>query len=75
VVDVVLGTADAHFASLTVLFVLLAARGFSGSTAIGTLAGSEGIVCGLSAIYLAMAEVLGEQLGRDVLPIGKPHAA
>jgi hypothetical protein len=35
----------------------------------------EGIVCGLSAIYLAMAEVLSEQLGRDVLPIGKPHTA
>jgi succinate-acetate transporter protein len=63
------------FASLTVLFMLLAARDFFGSTAIGTLAGWEGIVCGLSAIYLAMAEVLSEQLGRDVLPIGKPRAS
>lgn len=60
------------FASLTLLFALLAARDFTGSTLIGTLAGWEGIVCGLSAMYLALAEVLAEQLGRDVLPIGRP---
>jgi uncharacterized protein len=59
------------FASLTVLFALLAVRDFTGSALVGTIAGWEGIVCGLSAIYLAMAEVLAEQLGRDVLPIGK----
>jgi uncharacterized protein len=29
----------------------------------------EGIVCGASAIYLAMAEILNEKLGRTVLPI------
>ena len=34
------------------------------------IAGWEGIACGLSAIYLAMAEVLNENLGRTVLPIG-----
>ena len=62
------------FASLTVLFGLLAARDFLGSALIGHIAGYEGIVCGASAIYLAMAEVLEEQLGREVLPIGKPKA-
>jgi uncharacterized protein len=62
------------FLSLTVLFALLALRDFTESKAIGVVAGWEGIVCGLSAIYLAMAEVLSEQLGRDVLPIGKPEA-
>jgi succinate-acetate transporter protein len=60
------------FASLTVLFFLLALRDFTGSVAVGTVAGWEGIVCGLSSIYLAMAEVLAEQLGYDVLPIGRP---
>lgn len=60
------------FASLTVLFFLLAIRDFSGSELIGTIAGFEGIICGLSAIYLAMAEVLNEQHGRTVLPIGEP---
>ncbi|HRR40021.1 MAG TPA: acetate uptake transporter [Syntrophales bacterium] len=59
------------FLSLTVLFWLLAIRDWTGSAAIGILAGWEGIVCGLSAIYLAMAEVLNESLGRVVLPIGE----
>jgi hypothetical protein len=58
------------FASTVVLFFLLAARDWTGSAAIGTLAGWEGIVCGASAIYLAMAEVLNERLGRTVLPVG-----
>lgn len=58
------------FFSLTVLFFLLAARDFTGNALIGTLAGWEGIVCGASAIYLAMAEVLNEQYDRVVLPIG-----
>ena len=58
------------FGSLTLLFFLLAARDWTGSALIGTIAGYEGIVCGLSAIYLAMAEVLNEQYGRVVVPIG-----
>lgn len=63
------------FGSLTVLFALLAIRDFTGSALIGTIAGYEGIVCGLSAIYLAMAEVLEAQYGRAVLPVGAPGAA
>lgn len=58
------------FGSLGVLFLLLAMRDWTGSAAIGTLAGWEGIICGSSAIYLAMAEVLNERLGRTVLPVG-----
>jgi succinate-acetate transporter protein len=58
------------FGSLTVLFMLLAVRDWTGSTLVGTIAGWEGIVCGASAIYLAMAEVLNERFGRVVLPIG-----
>jgi len=63
------------FLSLTVLFGLLAIRDFAESPVVGTIAGWEGIVCGASAIYLAMAEVLSEQLGRDVLPIGRPKVS
>ena len=59
------------FASLTALFFLLAARDFSGSVLVGTIAGYVGLVCGASAIYLAMAEVINEQYGRTVLPIGE----
>ena len=60
------------FASLTILFFLLAIKDWTGSVVIGKIAGFEGIVCGLSAIYLAMAEVLNEQYDRTVLPIGQP---
>lgn len=60
------------FFSLVVLFWLLAARDWMGSTTIGTIAGFEGIFCGASAIYLAMAEVLNERYGRTILPIGEP---
>jgi succinate-acetate transporter protein len=59
------------FLSLTVLFGLLAARDWTGSALVGKIAGFEGIACGLSAIYLAMAEVLNEGKGRTVLPIGE----
>ena len=58
------------FGTLAVLFFLLAARDFSGSTAIGTLAGWIGIVCGFSALYAAVAEVLNEVYGKIVLPLG-----
>ncbi len=56
------------FGSLTILFFLLALRDFTGSAAIGSLAGYVGIVCGASAMYLSMAEVLHEQHGRKFLP-------
>ncbi|MCL1138750.1 acetate uptake transporter [Shewanella pneumatophori] len=58
------------FASLTILFFLLAARDFTGSELIGTIAGYEGIFCGLSAIYFAMAQVLNAEFGRVILPVG-----
>ncbi len=58
------------FASLALLFFLLAIGDFTGIALVKTIAGLEGIVCGLSAIYLAAAEVLNEAQGRKVLPIG-----
>ena len=60
------------FASLTLLFAMLAIGNLTGHAGLLRLAGYEGIVCGASAIYLAMAEVLKEQFGRTVLPIGEP---
>lgn len=56
------------FLSLWVLFFLLAIRDWTGSVLIGAIAGYEGIVCGLSAIYLAMAEILEETRGKKILP-------
>lgn len=59
------------FASLTVLFLLLALGDATGNSAIKTLAGWEGIVCGFSAFYAAAAQILNEIYGRKVLPLGE----
>jgi succinate-acetate transporter protein len=58
------------FLSLTILFFLLAARDYLGSAAIGTLAGYEGIICGFSAIYAALAQVLNDVYKKVVAPLG-----
>ena len=58
------------FGSLVILFFLLSFADFSGNTAVGTLAGYEGIICGLSAIYTGLAQVLNEVYGRIILPLG-----
>lgn len=58
------------FASLTLLFLLLIAGEVTENAAIKTLTGYEGIICGLSAIYTGIAQVLNEIYGRVVLPIG-----
>jgi hypothetical protein len=58
------------FATLTVLFILLAVGDATGNDSIKHFAGYEGIVCGLSAIYAGVANVLNEVYGKVVLPIG-----
>jgi len=58
------------FASLTVLFFLLAVGDLTESSVIKRIAGYEGIICGLSAIYSALAQVLNEVYGRVVAPLG-----
>ncbi len=57
------------FGTLTLLFFLLAIGDYTKIAEIKTLAGYEGILCGLSAVYLACAEVLNETYGRSVLPV------
>ena len=59
------------FGTLTILFFLLAIGNFTGSELILTIAGYEGIFCGFTAIYAAMAQVLNEVYGKTVLPIGE----
>ena len=59
------------FASVTVLLWLLAVdHWFTMPSFFLKFSGYEGILCGLSAVYLAAAEVLNEDKGRIVLPIG-----
>ena len=60
------------FGSLTILFWLLALGHFLQNPDITRIAGYEGIICGLSAIYLAMAEVMNETYGKTILPVGGP---
>jgi uncharacterized protein len=58
------------FATLTILFFLLAAEHATGNNAIGKFAGYEGIFCGATAIYAGIANVLNEVYGKTVLPLG-----
>jgi hypothetical protein len=66
------------FASLAILFFLLAGKSailaYTPTTAtslemLTRIIGIEGIICGLSSFYLAIAEVLNEEHGKTVLPI------
>ncbi len=58
------------FASLVVLFALLAVEKYTGNEALARVAGLEGIVCGLSAMYTGAAQILNEIYKRKVLPLG-----
>ena len=55
------------------MFALLAIGHLVDHEGIVHVAGWIGLVCGASAIYLAMGEVLNEQFDRTVLPIGEKH--
>jgi succinate-acetate transporter protein len=63
------------FMSLAILFFMLTIRDLTGNPTLfgeftfGNLTGIEGIICGLSAVYLAFAEVLNEAHQKTVLPI------
>ena len=58
------------FGTLVILFGLLAISDFTHSAVVKTLAGYEGVFCGLSAFYAAIAQALNEVYGRVVLPLG-----
>lgn len=57
------------FGSLSILFFLLAAANFADSHTIHTIAGYEGILCGLFAFYDGLAQILNEKFGRTVLSV------
>lgn len=58
------------FASLTILFFLLAFENFTGIAIVGLLAGIVGIFCGAAAVYTALGVVLNDVYGRSVIPLG-----
>ncbi|MGD6851714.1 MAG: acetate uptake transporter [Candidatus Bathyarchaeia archaeon] len=63
------------FATLFILFFMLTIRELTGNPVLfgdvtfNTITGIEGVICGLSAVYLGFAEVLNEAHNRTVLPI------
>jgi len=57
------------FGSLFILFFLLAAGNAWSNSSVITFAGYEGVICGLSAMYTSIAQLLNEVYGRAVLPI------
>jgi hypothetical protein len=59
------------FGSLTILFALLATQHFIGvSDYFRHFPGYEGLVCGFSAIYTGLAQILNELYGKTILPLG-----
>ncbi len=61
---------QAVFATLALLFFLLAVGDLTGSAALKAFAGYEGVVCGTLAIYTGLAQVLNETYGRVGWPLG-----
>lgn len=58
------------FGSLTILFFLLAIGDITEIETITKIAGIEGIICGFSAIYTGLAQVLNEIFEKDIFPLG-----
>lgn len=58
------------FATLTLLFFLLAIGDATGNASIKRFTGFEGIICGLSAVYTGAANILNEVYGKKILPVG-----
>lgn len=57
------------FGSLTLLLVLLAIGDFTESHIITISAGVVGIICGLSAFYSAMAQIVNNEFTKNIFPL------
>jgi succinate-acetate transporter protein len=57
------------FATVVILFALLAIANFTGNHMIHTIAGIEGVICGSIAVYIAMAQLFEVVYGRQILPL------
>jgi succinate-acetate transporter protein len=63
------------FGTLTILFFLLAVGDAMENALLKQIAGFEGLICGFSAIYTGIAQVLNELYGKTILPLGTFTAA
>jgi succinate-acetate transporter protein len=57
------------FFTVVILFFLLALHFWTESAMVLKIAGGEGIICGLSAIYVAFGELLNATYKRTILPL------
>lgn len=57
------------FFTLMLLFLLLAIENFTGAHIVGIIAGIEGIVCGASAIYTAVAGIVDGEFNKPIMPV------
>lgn len=57
------------FLTLTALFLLLAIADFTGLHLIKQIAGYVGIICGLSAIYASLGQVVNAEHNKTILPL------
>jgi len=58
------------FGTLVVLFALLTVADATGNGVVKIVAGYEGIVCGLSAMYTSLAIVINTTYKKKILPVG-----
>jgi succinate-acetate transporter protein len=61
------------FGSLALLFFALSLGNALNNPQITIVAGCIGIICGLSAMYTGLAQVLNEVYGRELVPLGAVH--
>ena len=59
------------FGSLTILFLVLSLSDFTGLTWLTISGGIIGIICGISAFYVAIALVLNEVYNKELFPLGQ----
>lgn len=63
------------FGSLTLLFILLAigdfldSKGITAAAGVTVIAGIVGIICGLSALYSAVGQIVNEEYGKKIFPL------
>lgn len=57
------------FGSLTLLFLLLSIGDFTENHTITLIAGYEGIICGFTAIYSAIGQIINNEHGREIVKL------
>jgi uncharacterized protein len=57
------------FLTLAILFFMLSIGDFAGSAEVKNAAGFVGILCGASAVYNSMAQLINGEFGKTILPM------